>query len=485
MAVNVYRGEVAFGTGDTSINDDISSTVDTSKSFIIVYGRGPSTDIERCEFTGVFADSDTVTIQRGESGTATTATYQVIEATNGEFEVIDSGVESVGSGTPTSNVTVSNVGDTSQCTVFYSVRHGSSDNRTQMLYTAQLTTTTNLQLVRQSSGVASELAWWIVKWHSSVNVYNGTYSLTTGSGSETIEGSPTVTLAQTALFMNWNADTNGLAQTAVQGYLDTTTIYFARDTSTGSCDITYSVVEFPSDVVIQSDNGSSSPTLDTSTDVTISSVTLANTMNVHTNTCTGTGTAFPRTHVTSHLSGTTTLELREDYSGQTKTVTYYVIDFSAWSLADTYTHDQSVKANLDYAPYIYSRGDEDSLPSGTDDLETSYSVAEVADVADDDGTRVSFTGAVYIIHQYKYHHENSTDGITVNWNGQTDTAPSLSTVYLQIYNHNSTTWENLDSDNTSSASTDFTLSGSKTSSISDYYDANNYVYVRVYQENSN
>lgn len=335
MAVNVYRGETSFASGDTSQTVAIGSTVDTSNAFIIVYGRANNTDLERVEYTGVFNSATEVTLERGESGAASNATWQVIESTNGEFEVIDSGLVSVGSSDTTINETVTDVGDTSQCTVFYSVRHGSGDNRTTMLYTAELTTATNLQLVRKASGNTSEIQFWIVKWHSDVNVYNGSTTLTTSSTTGSIGG--TVDLSRTALFANYNADANGLAQTSARHYLTTTDVTITRATTTGSCDSTWSVVEFPADVVVQSDNGTSSPAINLTLDVTISPVTLANTMNVHTNMCTGTGTAYPRTHVTSHLSSTTNLELRQDYSGQTKTVTYYVVDFSAWTLSSSTT----------------------------------------------------------------------------------------------------------------------------------------------------
>lgn len=335
MAVNVYRGETSFASGDTSQTVSIGGTVDTSNAFIIAYGRAASTDLERAEYTGVFNSTTQITLERGESGTASVSTWQVVEATNGEFEVIDSGIVSVGSTDTTVNETVTDVGDTSQCTVFYSVRHGNGDNRTTMLYTAELTTTTNLQLVRQSSGNTSELQFWIVKWHADVNVYNGSTTLTGSSTTGSIGA--TVDLSRTVLFANWNADTNGLAQTSARFYLTTTDVTITRATSTGSCDSTWSVVEFPADVVVQSDNGTSSPTLDTTTDVTVSAVTLANTMNVHTNMCTGTGTAYPRPLVTSHLSTTTNLQLRQDYSGQTKTVTYYIADFSAWTLSSSTT----------------------------------------------------------------------------------------------------------------------------------------------------
>jgi len=64
---------------------------------------------------------------------------------------------------------------------------------------------------------------------------------------------------------------------------------------------------------------------------------------------------------------------------------------------------------------------------------------------------------------------------------QSDYAPSESTVYLQIYNYNSTTWETIDSDNGEDADTDFEL----TAPIADLtnYKDNGIMTCRIYQEN--
>jgi hypothetical protein len=144
------------------------------------------------------------------------------------------------------------------------------------------------------------------------------------------------------------------------------------------------------------------------------------------------------------------------------------------------TKANSVRANITTS--VYTRGSEGSLPGNDNDLGTYYSSSEITDVGTDDGTRVSQTGTGFVIHQYKKPNSNNTDDIQGDWNGQVVIPPARSTVYLQIYNQNSTTWETLDSDNTTAADTDFSLSGTKTSSVSNYYDANYWVSFRVYQE---
>jgi len=56
----------------------------------------------------------------------------------------------------------------------------------------------------------------------------------------------------------------------------------------------------------------------------------------------------------------------------------------------------------------------------------------------------------------------------------------LSTVFLQIYNRDTTTWETIDSDNSTAADTDFILTADM-ADLTDYKDNNNVIVCRVYQ----
>ncbi len=130
----------------------------------------------------------------------------------------------------------------------------------------------------------------------------------------------------------------------------------------------------------------------------------------------------------------------------------------------------------------YSRGDEAALPGNDDNLETSFTSQDYTDVEVDDEIKVSQSASgEYAIFLFK-NKNDSQENITLNWNGQSDRAPSASTVYLQIYNKNSTTWENLDSDNTTGANTDFDLNGTQSANLSNYFDADFWISWRVYQQ---
>lgn len=130
----------------------------------------------------------------------------------------------------------------------------------------------------------------------------------------------------------------------------------------------------------------------------------------------------------------------------------------------------------------YSREAIGSLPADNDDtLATQYSPQNIIDVSAADDDRVRIVGNGYLIHQFKNRNTNSTNSFTVEWEGQSFIAPSVSTVYLQIFNRTDEAWETLDSDSSSAANTDFTLSGGIFSDHADYYGDGNIISCRVYQ----
>jgi len=130
----------------------------------------------------------------------------------------------------------------------------------------------------------------------------------------------------------------------------------------------------------------------------------------------------------------------------------------------------------------YSRKASASLPSTDSNLSTLFNPAGYGNVlTENDVFEDQAATDQYSIQMFKNKGNSPTDIISVSWIGKTSIAPALSTVYLQIYNRTSTTWETLSSNSSSGANVSFTLIGSKTSSLSDYYDGSNWVSCRVYQ----
>lgn len=87
-----------------------------------------------------------------------------------------------------------------------------------------------------------------------------------------------------------------------------------------------------------------------------------------------------------------------------------------------------------------------------------------------------------LLHQFEDKNTNNTDQIALSCNGQSTVAPLTSTVYLQIYNRTKKNWETVATNDTSAVSTDFTLTKTITTGLTDYYSADFWISCRVMQE---
>jgi len=120
------------------------------------------------------------------------------------------------------------------------------------------------------------------------------------------------------------------------------------------------------------------------------------------------------------------------------------------------------------------------LPTGTSDLETAYSVGDYTSVSAKDNNSVEQAAASeYAIHQFK-DYIGASNSCAIEWYGQTSLAPTSSEVFLEIYNKDTTTWDQIDSNDTAEATTNFTL-GARILDLTHYKDAGSVICCRVYQ----
>lgn len=131
----------------------------------------------------------------------------------------------------------------------------------------------------------------------------------------------------------------------------------------------------------------------------------------------------------------------------------------------------------------FSREENNALPTTDIVLDNLFTGSEYSQVDSDDNSYASQTATDnYAIFEFKNRGEYNTDAINVTWKGKSDLAPSSSIVKLQVYNHNTDTWGDVDTDNATAANTEFTLTGSLSGvGIENYYDPNLWVSFRVYQ----
>jgi hypothetical protein len=125
-------------------------------------------------------------------------------------------------------------------------------------------------------------------------------------------------------------------------------------------------------------------------------------------------------------------------------------------------------------------GKYDTLPTTNDNLENTYTAQNQTDVSSEDGTMVEQDGNnEYAIHQFN-NYISFTGPVRINSTIQSTTASSSSTVYLQIYNQTTSLWETIDSDNSTAADTNISLTA-YIPDVADYKDVNSDVFCRIYQ----
>jgi len=133
---------------------------------------------------------------------------------------------------------------------------------------------------------------------------------------------------------------------------------------------------------------------------------------------------------------------------------------------------------------IFSYENASDLESDDATLSNTFVEQDYTDVESDNDIYVCAEGtSAYCKFLFqKYNDGESQSPVSITWKGKSTEAPSSSTVYLQIYNREDTAWENLDSDDSTAENTEFTLSGSQSTDLSDYFDENYVVAFRIYQE---
>ena len=150
------------------------------------------------------------------------------------------------------------------------------------------------------------------------------------------------------------------------------------------------------------------------------------------------------------------------------------------SAATTYTATHTTSSRLIPAAKDYTREAKASLPTTDTPLATDYTATDYSNVASANGVRVDLEADQYAIHQYRAQ-GSSQAPFTATWTGQCARATTAATVYLQVFNRTSQTWVDIDSDNSTAANTDITLTATVSTNLADYYDSNYWLSFRVYQ----
>ena len=139
------------------------------------------------------------------------------------------------------------------------------------------------------------------------------------------------------------------------------------------------------------------------------------------------------------------------------------------------------KAKID-ADLAYSKDALTSLPTTNNNLVNIYNSTQVDNTEAQDDVLVTLKGSGYLIHQFKVRTEDLAKAIRISWKGYSTVSTADRPVILQVFNINSSVWETIGNNQNTTAGQLITVNGTKGgTNIADYYDAESYCYLRVYQ----
>lgn len=112
----------------------------------------------------------------------------------------------------------------------------------------------------------------------------------------------------------------------------------------------------------------------------------------------------------------------------------------------------------------------------------SFIFPQYSQAAGDDGAYFIEYGSEYMIREYKYKNANNTDTVTFTWKGRSTESTQVSPVLIQIYNVTTAAWETLARETRVGPDIDFQATVTQSANLANYYDGNNTVTFRSYQQ---
>ncbi len=200
------------------------------------------------------------------------------------------------------------------------------------------------------------------------------------------------------------------------------------------------------------------------------------------------GYSWPGWILAAHIMGAKELwnhDVLFDYQDRHMQVSGPQGQFPRWHVLDPFTKNVWYAYRADYGPIWpdtvtteYSKGT--NLSSNTDNELTIIFSRYPINVNNIYGTSLT-SNKNYTVFLFKNKHTEKNK-ISIQCRLRSNWAPLYSTVYLQIFNRIITTWENLDSNNIENADENFILSGTITTNLNNYFDANLWISCRIYQK---
>lgn len=303
--------------------------VNLSRSFLLVsFGGGISSRQPEQDVivSGRFVSTSQLRFERVGTSNPANFGWYVIEAL-GEQISVQSGTTRLDQTETQKNVPIEDIGDAGKCIVVLSRRSTGTDGTqySKAFVTGELTSTTNLRLMREGTGTTVTVEWFVIKFNDDTVIQTG--ETTVSNSNPTRQSINPVNTSRAWLYFTWRATANGLAQVSVRGWLENNgEIRFFRRTTSGTCYVRWFVIEMPIGINVQRGFHDSTTNAEYIKNIEIAPVDLETSFSFTTCDSTGTGNAFPRPFWVESITNETNLRLQRWYAGQTSDHNWQVIE---------------------------------------------------------------------------------------------------------------------------------------------------------------
>lgn len=237
--LNVQRGSGALAATAAEINFTINE-VDINKSFIIVDGRvnsGTAGNNVQGYFTGRFIDNTTISLQRATTGTAATASYQVVEWKDAK---VQSG--NVTFATINTLQTINPV-NTSRAFIVLSRRVTGSTAVTASWIYASFVNSTTINISRGAASGTATVHWHVIELPENYNVQTGLTSVGTTDINQAVNKVSMFKSFHVEKWSNTNTGTTFLNALMTSKLTNTTNIFFDKQSTTNVNTIGWFLIE--------------------------------------------------------------------------------------------------------------------------------------------------------------------------------------------------------------------------------------------------
>ena len=231
----VQRGSTTLGIGTNSQEVTLSTAIDLSRTFLILYSRTSTSSVQNKDeertVMGKFTSSNTIQFSRNQSTTlAVDVEWQAVQLDGAK---VISGTKEIADGESSASISISPINQAHSFLIFSSkAGAGIGGIEREYYFTGSVTSSTSLQFKREGNQGKAEISYYAIEMVDGASVQSGSFVIPSANTSKTVDISTVDTGKTMIILSNSIANTDAASQdsgTFYAKFLNSTQIEFARN----------------------------------------------------------------------------------------------------------------------------------------------------------------------------------------------------------------------------------------------------------------